>query len=163
MPRSRRPEKFGQGRYRTKLSLLLFTTLLLSLGAGFRIGVNFTTPRALTNPAWYHSKACFYCFNFVIELVVVYLYAISRFDRRFHIPNGSSGPGHYSGSPVKEDPVSTRASSTAGIAYYQVNRESDVFGADWMDDRATMQRKWESDWEARALEELNRVAALEHI
>ncbi|KAM7223055.1 Protein of unknown function (DUF3112) domain containing protein [Rhypophila decipiens] len=89
-------DKFGQGRLRTKVRLLLFTSTLLSLGAGFRIGVNFS-PRPITNPAWYHSKAAFYCFNFVIELIVVYVYAIARFDKRFHIPNGSKGPGHYRG------------------------------------------------------------------
>ncbi|PSR78511.1 hypothetical protein BD289DRAFT_443833 [Coniella lustricola] len=96
-----RPEKFGQGRSRTKIFLLLTATLLLSIGACFRLGVNFTTPRPLTDPAWYHSKACFYCFNFVIELIVVYMYAISRFDRRFHVPDGSFMPGHYgSGGPA---------------------------------------------------------------
>lgn len=93
----REVEKFGQGKMRTKLALLLTTSTLLSLGAAFRAGINFV-PKPLMNPAWYHSKACFYVFNFAIEIIVVYLYALSRFDRRFHVPNGSSAPGHYSGS-----------------------------------------------------------------
>lgn len=100
-------DKFGSGRLRTKVRLLLFTATLLSLGAGFRVGVSFS-PRPINNPAWYHHKAAFYCFNFVIELIVVYTYALARFDKRFHIPNGSSGPGHYG----------------------RVNTEAEVFGVD---------------------------------
>ncbi|KAJ1324573.1 DUF3112 domain-containing protein [Microdochium nivale] len=92
-----RPEKFGTGRLRTKVRLLLFTSLLLTLGASFRIAVNFM-PRPLGSPAaWYHSRACFYCFNFVIEITCSALYAAVRFDRRFHVPNGAKGPGDYSG------------------------------------------------------------------
>ncbi|KAH8889185.1 hypothetical protein GQ53DRAFT_748323 [Thozetella sp. PMI_491] len=106
-PRKARVEKFGSGRFRTKIRLILFTSTLLALGAGFRIGVNFS-PRPATDPAWYHHKAAYYCFNYVIELIVVYTYVIVRFDRRFHIPNGSSGSGDYSG----------------------INKESEVFGTD---------------------------------
>jgi hypothetical protein len=47
-------------------------------------------------PAWFHGKACYYCFNFVVEVMVVYIYTLSRFDTRFHVPDGSSAPGHYS-------------------------------------------------------------------
>jgi len=54
-------------------------------------------PRPIANPAWYHSKACFYIFNFTIEWTVVALYALIRVDRRFIVPDGSSAPGHYSG------------------------------------------------------------------
>ncbi|KAK0732976.1 hypothetical protein B0T26DRAFT_736087 [Lasiosphaeria miniovina] len=99
-PRQNAIEKFGRGPFRHKLMLLLFTATLLSFGAGFRIGVNFA-PRPASDPAWYHHKAAFYTVNFVIELIVVYTYAISRFDQRFHIPNGSSAPGHYSGAVRK--------------------------------------------------------------
>ncbi|KAK3942920.1 hypothetical protein QBC46DRAFT_457291 [Diplogelasinospora grovesii] len=110
-----RVEKFGTGRFRSKVALLLFTATLLSLGAGFRIGVNYTTPRAATNPAWYHHKACYYCFNFVIELIVVYTYALARFDRRFHVPNGAKAAGDYAALYGQGD----------GLG---VNKESEVFG-----------------------------------
>lgn len=80
---------------RTKVRLVLFTSLLLALGAGFRAGVAYMV-RPATNPAWFHHKACFYLFNFAIEIIVVYSYALLRFDHRFHIPNGSSRPGDYS-------------------------------------------------------------------
>ncbi|KAH6657245.1 hypothetical protein BKA67DRAFT_590859 [Truncatella angustata] len=112
IPSSKRVEKFGQGRFRTKIALLIFTSLLLALGAGFRIGTNFA-PRAANNPAWYHSRACYYCFNYAIEIIVSALYAAVRFDRRFHIPNGAKGPGDY-----------------AKGAQLRVNTEAETFGQD---------------------------------
>ncbi|KAK4205513.1 hypothetical protein QBC40DRAFT_344666 [Triangularia verruculosa] len=102
-------EKFGTGRMRHKICLLVGTSLLLTLGASFRAGIGFV-PRPATDPAWYHSKAAFYCFNFGIELVVVYGYAIARFDRRFHVPDGSEKPGDY------------------GKGLGVVNKEEEVFG-----------------------------------
>jgi hypothetical protein len=152
-PRARpRPEKFGQGRQRTKIWLLLFTSTILALGAGFRIGVSFTTPRPAADPAWYHSKACFYCFIFVIELAVVYAYAIARFDRRYHVPDGSSGPGHYSGERVNDGKGPVRA----GGSSLTVNRESDVFGDEIMLDSPAEQSRRQSEWETKAREELDK-------
>jgi Protein of unknown function (DUF3112) len=97
-------EKFGSGRFRTKVFVLLFASTILTLGAAFRLGTNSLSPRPLTNPAWYQSRACFYCFNFVIEIIVVLTYLVARIDRRFHIPNGAKGPGDYRQpeAPVKE-------------------------------------------------------------
>ncbi|KPM39791.1 hypothetical protein AK830_g6785 [Neonectria ditissima] len=118
LPRKAPMDKFGQGRMRTKIGLLVFTATLLTLGAGFRTGVAYQI-RPITDPAWYHHKACFYVFNYVIELIVVYSYALSRFDRRFHIPNGSSGPGAYS---------SSADSANTNDNIYRVNTESEVFG-----------------------------------
>ncbi len=89
-------EKFGEGRFRTKIYILLFSSFILTFGAAFRAGIAYV-PRPRNNPAWYHSKACFYIFNFAIEIVVVALYAVVRVDKRFHIPNGSKGPGDYLG------------------------------------------------------------------
>ncbi|KAJ3546377.1 hypothetical protein NM208_g2020 [Fusarium decemcellulare] len=95
LPRSSPIDHFGQGSMRAKLILLVFTATLLSLGACFRAGGAFIQ-RPINNPGWFNSKAAYYCFNYVIELIVVGTYAFSRFDRRFHIPNGSCAPGHYS-------------------------------------------------------------------
>jgi Protein of unknown function (DUF3112) len=89
-------EKFGHGRFRSKIFILVFSSVLLTLGAAFRAGINYV-PRPNTHPAWYHSKECFYLFNFTIEIIVVALYAIIRVDKRFHIPDGSHGPGDYIG------------------------------------------------------------------
>lgn len=96
-PRSKpaaRVEKFGEGRFRTKLIILLVSASLICIGAVFRTTTAYF-PRPATDPAWYHSKACFYCFNFTIEIIVIYLYALLRIDRRFHIPNGSKRAGDY--------------------------------------------------------------------
>jgi hypothetical protein len=97
LPKKSRTEKFGQGRFRTKIYVVVASSLLLSLGAFFRAGTGYV-PRPRDNPAWYHSKACFYIFNFTIEILVVALYAIIRVDKRFHIPNGSHKAGDYSGA-----------------------------------------------------------------
>jgi hypothetical protein len=59
--------------------VLVAAALLLTLGAGFRTGLAYS-------PAWYHSKACFYVFNFVTELGVIYLYAVVCVDRMFYVP-----------------------------------------------------------------------------
>ncbi|KAL8347298.1 hypothetical protein RB601_003199 [Gaeumannomyces tritici] len=89
------PERFGQGSARTQAALVIGTSLLLALGAGFRTGVAFDL-RPLSQPAWFHGRGPFYAFNYGIELVVVVTYAVFRFDRRFHVPDGSAGPGDYS-------------------------------------------------------------------
>jgi hypothetical protein len=88
-------EDFGEGGYNTKIIILLCSSALLTLGAAFRAGIGFV-PRPATNPAWYHSKACFYIFNFTIEWTVVMLYAAVRVDKRFIVPDGCHGPGDYS-------------------------------------------------------------------
>lgn len=148
IPRKGRVEKFGQGRFRTKLRLLLFTATLLALGAGFRIGVNFDI-RPISHPAWYHHKACYYCFNYVIEIIVVYTYALARFDRRFHVPNGSSGPGDYAGGMQRTRTWEDR-----------INREADVFGDDTdtatANNFADTEGQREQAWEAQARDELEK-------
>jgi Protein of unknown function (DUF3112) len=95
--RKTRVEKFGVGRWRTKVRILLASTVLLALGAAFRSGTAWLTPRPAHNPAWYHAKWCYWFFNFVIEAIVVYLYLLVRVDRRFFVPDGSKRAGDYSG------------------------------------------------------------------
>ncbi|MCJ1307202.1 hypothetical protein MMC25_000848 [Agyrium rufum] len=95
IPRQSRPDKFGEGRMRTKFAVCVTSAVLLCLGASFRNGTNYLTPRPRQDPAWYQSKACFYIFNFTIEIIVLCLWILSRVDRRFHVPNGSKGPGDY--------------------------------------------------------------------
>lgn len=99
VPRKTRVEKFGSGRWRTKIWILLITSTFLLLGSAFRAGTSFKNPRPIQHPAWYHAKWCFYFFDFTTEIIVVYLYLLLRVDRRFHIPDGSKGPGDY----VRED------------------------------------------------------------
>lgn len=94
VPRKSPLDRFGTGTMRTKIILVLFTAVLLTLGASFRAGTAYYR-RPKADPAWFHSKACYYCFNYVIELVCVFTYALSRFDKRFWVPNGCHHPGDY--------------------------------------------------------------------
>ncbi|KAI0915071.1 hypothetical protein F4823DRAFT_630159 [Ustulina deusta] len=104
-PRAQRVEKFGAGRWRTKVRLLLFTAAVATLGASFRIYTGYAA-RPASDPAWYHGRACYYCFNYVTDLVVSATYLFSRFDRRFIVPNGARGPGDY-GRGVRVRPRSS--------------------------------------------------------
>ncbi|RGP73726.1 hypothetical protein FLONG3_6217 [Fusarium longipes] len=143
LPRKMAMDKFGQGRMRTKIQLLVFTTILLSLGASFRTAVSFKV-RPANDPAWYHSKACYYCFNYVIEIIVVFSYALSRFDRRFHIPDGSHAPGDYSTNKTKpQDPM------------YRVNTEEEVFGDDERPRTAEQNQQMQRQWEEGLKKELH--------
>ncbi|KAF2083221.1 hypothetical protein K490DRAFT_52213, partial [Saccharata proteae CBS 121410] len=84
-------EKFGSGRYRTKVVVLVGASFLLCLGACYRCGTSWLTPVSVREPLPdYFSKACFYIFDFTIEITVVLLYLAVRIDQRFHVPNGSS-------------------------------------------------------------------------
>ncbi|KAI0525774.1 hypothetical protein F5B22DRAFT_641931 [Xylaria bambusicola] len=94
-PHKSHVEKFGAGRWRTKVCLLLFAAAVATLGASFRIATAYAA-RPVNHPAWYHSRVCYYCFNFVTDLIVSVVYLFSRFDRRFIVPNGAKGPGDYS-------------------------------------------------------------------
>ncbi|GAB1319115.1 Family c-likeg-protein-coupled receptor protein [Madurella fahalii] len=95
VPRRTRIDKFGEGHFRTKVVLLTAAAALLAAGAVFRAVTGFVR-RPVGDPAWFHGRACYYCFNFGVELVVVFTYTLARFDKRFHVPDGSSAPGHYS-------------------------------------------------------------------
>lgn len=106
-PRQTHIDRFGSGRFGTKVMILLFSSALLTLGAGFRCGTGFLPAMPTRAPApWYYSKACFYCFDFLMELLVVVVYALFRVDRRFFVLDGASGPGEYSGHiAAAEKPV----------------------------------------------------------
>lgn len=96
LPRKTYIDKFGAGRFRTKIFLLLTSSTLLTLGAGFRCGSDWLTPVSILAPRpWYFSDACFYIFTFGLEACSLILYLIARVDKRFYIPDGASGPGSY--------------------------------------------------------------------
>jgi len=95
LPTPKNAETFGHGSMRTKIPILATSTTLCILIAGFRAGVTWSPPRPATDPAWYDSKACFYCFNFVCEVCILVVLTGSRIDKRFHVPNGCNEPGHY--------------------------------------------------------------------
>jgi len=100
IPRKTRLEKFGHGRFRTKVAFLLGTSFLLCLGASFRAGTNFAGgDRPISDHPAYFSKACFYIFNFAIEIIVILCYVIIRVDKRFYVPDHSKMAGDYSRGP----------------------------------------------------------------
>ena len=125
IPRKTRVEKFGSGRFRHKIAILLVASVLLCAGATFRAAVNYaggTRPR--TNPAKYQNKACFYIFNFTVEILVVYLYVLVRVDKRFFIPNGSHGPGDYSRKVESDLEKDIKDESAEGI---HITSEEETF------------------------------------
>ena len=129
IPRRTGLEKFGTGRYRSKIAILLTAAFLLCLGASFRVGTNYKIPQPRSDPPEYLNKACFYIFNFTVEFLVIVLYVVVRVDRRFHVPNGSKGPGDYTRSNGVEEKERSCVGSAApaGTTAIRVASEEDVF------------------------------------
>lgn len=98
------PDRFGVGRLRTKVVVLLVSTTLLSIGAWYRCGSTWAPLilRSQPLPA-YLGKGPFYIFNFFVEIQTVLMYAILRVDLRYHIPDGAKGIGSYSSSQQLDD------------------------------------------------------------
>ncbi|KAJ5497500.1 hypothetical protein N7463_009487 [Penicillium fimorum] len=94
-PNRKRIEQVGSGGWVAKVFIVVLVSSLLCLGASFRAATSWMTPRPITDPAWYHSKACFYIFNFTIDILVVAIFFVGRVDQRFWVPNGSSKVRHY--------------------------------------------------------------------
>lgn len=117
-------------RFHARLQLLLFTATLLTLGAGFRTGTAFDA-RPQGHTTWFHHKAAFYCFNFVIEIMCTYTVAVARFDRRFRL-------GHLRVSEDVEKDALTDSDSPADDREFfdkffdMINNDREVFGReDW--------------------------------
>ncbi|KIW22221.1 uncharacterized protein PV07_12131 [Cladophialophora immunda] len=96
LPRSQDAENFGEGGMKSKLIIVTSSGCLCMLIAGFKAGITWEPPRPVTNPPWYDSKACFYVFNFTLEIILLCILTFTRIDKRFFIPNGSTKAGDYS-------------------------------------------------------------------
>ncbi|KAF5979588.1 hypothetical protein FBULB1_5663 [Fusarium bulbicola] len=96
LPRHNDEETFGAGSMRAKVLIVTLSTCMCITIAGFKAGSLWSPPRQLSNPAWYHSKACFYAFNFMLEILILCVLTFNRIDKRFYIPNGSTKHGDYS-------------------------------------------------------------------
>lgn len=103
LPR-REIEKFGAGRLRVNITILLIAVAILTTGQLFRCVITWLPQTPVrnasgqqTNVPRYLSKACFYVFNFTTEILVVIMFAVVRVDLRFHVPDGSRISGDYSG------------------------------------------------------------------
>ena len=95
LPRAQHAEHFGQGSMKSKLIVIATTSSLCMLIAGFKTGIIWMPPRPARNPPWYDSKACFYIFNFSLEILLLCILTLIRIDKRFHVPNGSKEAGDY--------------------------------------------------------------------
>ena len=95
LPRAPDNENFGTGSMDSKLIILGVAVFFTIFIAGFRMGTSWAAARPASNPAWFDSKAAFYVILFGFEIVIVYLFLFTRFDRRFWVPNGSHKPGDY--------------------------------------------------------------------
>ncbi|KAG7286810.1 hypothetical protein NEMBOFW57_009127 [Staphylotrichum longicolle] len=76
----------------------------------FACGVNFAA-KPIGVVEWYHSRAAFYCFNFMIEIIVVYVYLV---EQRFYVPKGTSKPGDYSRLQEQEGELQEVKEATDG-------------------------------------------------
>ena len=103
-------DKFGAGSMRAKIAIVMISAFFLTLGATFRAATQLTPPVPLVIPPtspqghptpapqpWWLSKACFYIFNFTIEISIVIFWLIARIDKRFIVPDGAKGPFSYGG------------------------------------------------------------------
>lgn len=127
LPRKTRVEKFGSGRFRSKIYFLLSAAFLLCLGATFRCGTSYLTPRSSNDPAWYHSKACFYVFDFGVEITVILMYIVIRVDQRFWVPNNSHMWGDYSRSRPGQSNVGPDGKSESEGRLQDILSEEEVF------------------------------------
>ncbi|OSS53437.1 hypothetical protein B5807_00416 [Epicoccum nigrum] len=100
-------DKFGAGRLRVNITILLIGATVISIGQIFRCVTTWLPPSPLRNaqgqfqdPPWYFQKVCFYVFNFVTEVIVIGMYALVRVDLRFYVPDGAKRAGDYSRSSV---------------------------------------------------------------
>ncbi|KAH8893899.1 hypothetical protein GQ53DRAFT_684534, partial [Thozetella sp. PMI_491] len=92
-----RIEGFGRGPYRVKIAVLSFASMALAVGAAVRLATTFNPIRPGTeDDSPLFGKANFYTTGFMLELLVVILYAAARVDLLFHVPDGSLAPGDYS-------------------------------------------------------------------
>ena len=74
----------------SRVNILISTTALACTISAFKAGIAFTTPRPISDPAWYQGKPAFYLFSFAIELLILLIYTLGRVDKRFYVPDGSS-------------------------------------------------------------------------
>jgi hypothetical protein len=96
LPQSTRGEEaFGAGSINSKILLLIMASCVATALSGYKLGTTWEAPRPLTDPAWYHSRAAFYCFGYLLEVFILCIYIFGRVDKRFHVPNGSGKRRSY--------------------------------------------------------------------
>ena len=68
-------KKREKKRFHMRRGMLVWTALLLTMQVGFRCGTAFDV-RPVGDSAWFLSKGAYYCFIFLLELVVVYSFVV---------------------------------------------------------------------------------------
>jgi hypothetical protein len=102
-------QNFGTGLFRTKIILLVYSSLTLFIGSIVRL-IAAAQSHPIEKPGQVDSKAIFYLTGFTLEIFVVLLFAAARFDRRFWVPDGCTGPGQYGPPPP---PLLSSSTSTS--------------------------------------------------
>lgn len=113
-PRTCEPENFGAGSLVAKFTIMgatLFFALFLS---GLRTAYMWAPSHLASNPPWYDTRATFYIIVLGFELAVIYLFLLTRVDKRFWVPNGSSKPGDYSRVGSASNEMSTSGPEEKG-------------------------------------------------
>ena len=98
-------ENFGTGSMGSKLTILVVAVFFCTFLSGFRTGLVWSAARPASNPAWFDTKPAFYVIIFGFEIVILYLFLFTRFDRMFWVPNGSNKPGDYSSLVLGETSI----------------------------------------------------------
>jgi hypothetical protein len=96
IPRAPDQENFGRGSMVSKMFILGVALFFCVFIAGFRTGTAWSSPRPASNPAWYDTKSAFYIILFGLEIIIIYMFLFTRFDKTFWVPNGSCKAGDYS-------------------------------------------------------------------
>ena len=82
----RDPEKLAtvqeRRRYKARVGLLVMSALLMTLDVGFECGVAYKH-RPVEHPAWWHHRAALYLSDYLLELLMVWVFAVARLDGRF--------------------------------------------------------------------------------
>ncbi|KAF2500295.1 hypothetical protein BU16DRAFT_434033, partial [Lophium mytilinum] len=117
-------ERIGEGNMTKNILILALAVTTLALGACFRAGTSWLNPTPLRAATpWYLSTTCFYVFSFTTEILVVILYAWTRFDLRFWVPDGAKKPGDYGGQHPRDSFTDHLDPSDMTLHMYQ----SDIF------------------------------------
>ena len=79
-------------RFRARVGLLVLVGGLLTLDVGFRTGVAYiSSDGSSAGEKWYHSRAAYYCFGFLVEVAIVYLYGLARLSPWFRVGDREIG------------------------------------------------------------------------
>jgi hypothetical protein len=101
LPMKKKPEQFGSGTLPGKAALVAYASATLGVGAAIRAAAIINPEQPGTQSTLF-GKPVFYTTGFVLEILVVVIYAVARIDLLFHIPNGSSKPGDYTAGQKTE-------------------------------------------------------------